>query len=178
MQTQSVRSASLSFALGRCFLGTVLIAESEHGLRAVFLGNNPDQLIKELYRQFPEMTINSDNKDMTHLLADVIKFIEKPDQQTKFTLDIQGTDFQKQIWQKLRQIPPGTTISYSQLAEQLGCPKAVRAVANACAANKLAVLIPCHRVLRADGSLSGYRWGVDRKRKLLAKEASQIQSKH
>lgn len=171
MQSKSVVSDSLSFALGRCFLGTVLIAKSDKGLSAVFLGNTPDQLIKELYQQFPDMTINSDNKGMTRLLSDVIKFIEKPDQQSNFRLDVQGTDFQKQIWQELRQIPPGTTISYSQLAEQLGSPKAARAVANACAANKLAVLIPCHRVVRADGSLSGYRWGVDRKQKLLAKEA-------
>ena len=150
----------IRFAVGQCALGAIL------------LGEDPDRLVRELQDQFPKAELIGADGDFEQLVAQVVGFVEAPSLGLDLPLDVQGTAFQERVWQALREIPPGTTVSYAQLATRIGQPKAVRAVAQACGANHLAVAIPCHRVVRTDGSLSGYRWGVERKRALLAREAA------
>lgn len=164
-------SVSIQFVVGSCRLGEFLVAESERGICAILLGESPEALIHELEAEFPrsQLTVGDDN--FASRVAQVVSFIEAPGTEFSLPLDIRGTAFQQQVWQALRAIPPGETISYRDLATRIGRPGAVRAVAGACAANTLAVVIPCHRVIRNDGSLSGYRWGVERKRQLLENEA-------
>jgi AraC family transcriptional regulator of adaptative response/methylated-DNA-[protein]-cysteine methyltransferase len=160
----------IRFALGQCVLGALLVAHSEHGLCAILLGDQPEALLDELRQRFPRDELIGGDADAERLLAQVAGFVEAPQLGLDLPLDLRGTAFQQRVWQALRAIPAGSTLSYAELAERIGAPKAVRAVAGACAANSLAVAIPCHRVLRSDGGLSGYRWGVERKRALLARE--------
>ena len=159
------------FALAICSLGNVLVAQSPMGICAIFLGDDPEQLLQDLQDKFPQAELIGGDAEFEQLIAHVIGFIEAPEIGFNLPLDIRGTAFQQRVWQALRDIPVGKTVSYSEVAEKIGQPKAVRAVASACAANMLAVVIPCHRVVRNDGSLSGYRWGIDRKQALLLKES-------
>ena len=163
--------AEIRFAVGECSLGAILVAQSERGVCAIFLGDDPDALVRELQDRFPRAHLVGGDAEFERLVATVVGFVEAPRIGLDLPLDIRGTAFQRRVWQALQEIPPGTTVSYAELARRIGHPGAVRAVARACAANTLAVAIPCHRVVRTDGSLSGYRWGVERKRALLDKEA-------
>lgn len=165
-------AAQVNFAIDRCSLGFVLAASRGHGVCAILLGDNTDELKHELQSRFPLASLIKDGSDAKTLVAAVVRGIEAPSRDLDLPLDVKGTAFQRRVWQALRAIPAGKTVSYADLAERIGSPKAVRAVAQACAANALAVAIPCHRVVRSDGSLSGYRWGVERKRRLLDLEAS------
>ncbi|CAN1723743.1 DNA-binding transcriptional dual regulator/DNA repair protein Ada [Hyphomicrobium sp. 1Nfss2.1] len=165
------KGATLRFAVGKCSLGSVLVAASENGVAAIFLGDDPDVLIADLQRRFPRAALVGGDTSFEDIVAKVVGLIEAPRLDVELPLDIRGTAFQHQVWRALRDIPAGTTATYSEIAERIGMPKAVRAVAAACAANKIAVAIPCHRVVRSNGALSGYRWGVDRKRRLIAREA-------
>ena len=158
------------YAIGNSVLGTVLVASSAKGVASILIGDDPAALIEELKGKFPGVTLRATDDDC--FVDRVAGLIENPSVSIDFPLDIRGTPFQKKVWATLRAIPAGATATYSALAVRIGEPNAVRAVASACAANKLAVAIPCHRVLRTDGSLSGYRWGVERKRILLEKEAA------
>lgn len=165
--------ATIQFVVGSCRLGEFLVAQSERGICAILLGNDGQSLIHELETSFPNSSLDVGDESFARRVAQVVSVLEHPGQQVALPLDIQGTAFQQQVWQALREIPAGQTASYSDIAQRIGKPQAVRAVAGACAANKLAVVIPCHRVVRNDGALSGYRWGVDRKRQLLEIEAKQ-----
>ena len=159
------------FAVGACSLGAILVAESHRGICAILLGDDPEALVQDLQDRFPQALLRGDEPDFEQRIAQVVGMIEVPTTQPNLPLDIRGTAFQHRVWQALRAIPAGCTLSYSELAAAIGSPRAVRAVASACAANALAVAIPCHRVIRQDGALSGYRWGIERKRELLAREA-------
>lgn len=161
----------IPFAVGQCSLGAVLVAQSERGLCAILLGDEPEALVQELQARFPKAELVGDDPAVEAAIAQVIAFVDDPRLGLDLPLDVRGTAFQQRVWQVLRGIPPGQRLSYAELAERLGLPKAVRAVAGACAANALAVAIPCHRVVRSDGGLSGYRWGVARKEALLRAEA-------
>lgn len=163
----------ISFALGECSLGSILVAETARGICAILLGDNPEPLLQSLQDRFPRATLHGGDAEFEQRIAQIIGFVEAPAIGLDLPLDIRGTAFQQRVWQALRAIPPGQTVSYSTLAAAIGSPRAVRAVASACAANTLAVAIPCHRVIRRDGSLSGYRWGLERKRELLAREHSE-----
>jgi len=164
--------ATIHYAIGQCNLGTVLVARSERGLCAILIGDQPEALTQDLTRRFPKARLELAEADFQTAVVDVVACIEQPGRSLDLPLDIQGTAFQQRVWQALRDIPVGSTTTYRQLAEQLGAPKSVRAVAGACAANALAVVVPCHRVIRGDGSLAGYRWGLERKRELLKREKS------
>lgn len=164
-------SADMRFAVGECSLGSILVAASGKGVAAIFLGDDPEVLVRNLQDRFPKANLIGGDRAFENVMATVVGLVEAPETGLALPLDVRGTAFQHRVWQALREIPAGTTATYSEIAERIGMPKAVRAVASACAANKLAVAIPCHRVVRNDGSLSGYRWGVERKRALLAREA-------
>ena len=165
-------NASIRFAVGQCALGAILVAQSERGICAITLGDDPDALVRDLQDRFPRARLVGGDAGFERLVAQVVGFVEAPALGLDLPLDVRGTAFQERVWQALREIPPGATVSYAQVAARIGAPKAVRAVAQACGANRLAVAIPCHRVVRRDGDLSGYRWGVERKRELLAREAA------
>ena len=160
----------LRFAVGECSLGAILVASSAKGVAAILIGDDPDALARDLQDQFPNATLLGGDAAFEALVARVVGFVEAPRLGLDLPLDVRGTAFQQRVWQALRDIPPGATASYTAIAARIGAPKAVRAVAGACAANTLAVAIPCHRVIRHDGALSGYRWGVERKRGLLDRE--------
>jgi AraC family transcriptional regulator of adaptative response/methylated-DNA-[protein]-cysteine methyltransferase len=160
----------IRFAVGRCFLGEILVAASARGVCAILLGDDPDVLLRDLQDRFPRAELLGGVAPFERMVARVIAFVERPRTGLDLPLDVQGTAFQQRVWQALRRIPPGSTASYAEIARRIGAPQAVRAVAGACAANTLAVAIPCHRVVRSDGALSGYRWGVARKRNLLERE--------
>lgn len=166
------KQAQIRFALAQCSLGAVLVASSAKGVCAIAIGDDPEPLLQDLQDRFPSAELIGGDADFESLVATVIAFIEVPKLGLNLPLDVQGTVFQQRVWQALREIPCGSTETYSELASRIGLPKAVRAVASACAANTLAVAIPCHRVIRQDGSLSGYRWGVARKQALLTKESA------
>jgi AraC family transcriptional regulator of adaptative response/methylated-DNA-[protein]-cysteine methyltransferase len=161
----------IRFAVGECSLGAILVAQSDRGICAIFLGDNPDSLARDLQDQFPKANLIGGDAGFERLVAKVIGFVEAPALGLDLPLDIRGTAFQRRVWQSLRKIAPGSTASYSDIAKRIGSPNSVRAVAHACGSNILAVAIPCHRVVRNDGALSGYRWGVERKRALIEKEA-------
>ncbi len=161
----------IRFAIVACWLGLVLIAASKKGVCAILFGDDPEALRHDLQKQFPRARLIDGDKDFERLTAKVVAFVENPAKGLDLPLDIRGTAFQHRVWESLRCIPVGSTASYAEIAEKIGTPKAVRAVAQACATNRIAVAIPCHRVVRSDGALSGYRGGVERKRALLAKEA-------
>ncbi|HJT51980.1 MAG TPA: bifunctional DNA-binding transcriptional regulator/O6-methylguanine-DNA methyltransferase Ada [Nitrosospira sp.] len=162
----------IRFAIGECSLGSILVAQSGRGICAILLGDDPDKLARDLQDSFPRANLIGDDADFEQLVAGVVGFVEAPGIGLCLPLDIRGTAFQQRVWQALSEIRAGETVSYTDLAKRIGVPKAVRAVAQACVANNLAVAIPCHRVVRNDGALAGYRWGVERKRALLEKESS------
>ena len=164
-------NTEIRFAIGECSLGSILVAASERGVCAILLGDDPDQLARDLQDRFPRAELMGGDAGFEQLVAKVVGFVEAPRLGLDLPLDVRGTAFQQRVWQALRQIPAGETVSYTEVAKRIGSPKSVRAVAQACAANALAVAIPCHRVVRNDGGLSGYRWGVERKRALLGREA-------
>lgn len=161
----------IQFAVGECSLGAILVATSERGVCAILLGDDPEALAHDLQDRFPKAELIGGDAAFEQLIAKVVGFVEMPRMGLDLPLDVRGTAFQQRVWQALQKIPAGSTMSYSEIAERIGAPKSSRAVAGACAANALAVAIPCHRVVRNDGSLSGYRWGVKRKRALLEREA-------
>jgi len=164
---------AIRFAVGECSLGSLLVAATAEGVCAISLGDDAGKLVHDLQDQFPNADLIGGDGDFERLVARVVGFIEFPGLGLDLPLDIRGTAFQQRVWQALRKIPAGDTATYTDIARQIGSPTAVRAVARACASNTLAVAIPCHRVVRTDGSLSGYRWGVDRKRILIERESSQ-----
>ncbi|MGE8336166.1 bifunctional DNA-binding transcriptional regulator/O6-methylguanine-DNA methyltransferase Ada [Pseudomonas laurylsulfatiphila] len=161
----------IRFAVGQCSLGAILVAQSERGVCAILLGDDPHQLVCDLQDKFRRANLIGADQAFEALIAKVVGFIEAPAIGLDLPLDVRGTAFQERVWQALREIPVGSTASYADVALRIGSPKAVRAVAQACGANNLAVAIPCHRVVRSDGNLSGYRWGVERKRQLLERES-------
>jgi AraC family transcriptional regulator, regulatory protein of adaptative response / methylated-DNA-[protein]-cysteine methyltransferase len=167
MSTETIR-----YATGNCLLGAVLVAASERGVCAILLGDHAEPLVQDLETRFPDATVIAGDADTAALLALVARFVEAPGQGLDLPLDLHGTPFQQRVWQALRDIPLGATASYGAIAARLGEPKAALDVAEACAANPLAVVVPCHRVVRANGAISGYRWGVKRKRALLQREAA------
>lgn len=167
---QGGKGADIRFAIGQSSLGAVLVAASDKGVCAIFLGDDPGQLIIDLENLFPHARLLGGERDFEIMVAQVIAFVEAPQIGLDLPLDLQGTAFQKRVWQALQEIPSGKTVSYSELAEKIGAPKSFRAVAGACTANKVAIAVPCHRVVRNDGALSGYRWGVERKRGLIERE--------
>lgn len=161
---------TIRFAVGECSLGSILVAATEQGVCAILLGDDPEPLARDLQDRFPKAGLIGGDAVFEKQVARVIGFVEAPHLGLDLPLDIRGSAFQQRVWQALLQIPAGATTSYSAVAARLGAPKSVRAVASAIAANPLAVAIPCHRVVRHDGALSGYRWGVERKRALLERE--------
>lgn len=163
--------ADIRFAVAECTLGAILVAQSDRGICAIALGDDPEALVRDLQDRFPRARLTGGEPGFDRMVARVVGFVETPRIGLDLPLDIRGTAFQERVWQVLRQIPPGQTMSYADIAQLVGQPKAVRAVARACGANRIAVAIPCHRVVRKDGTLSGYRWGIERKRLLLEKEA-------
>jgi len=164
------RGTTIRFAVGQCSLGAILVAATGKGLCAILMDDEPDALVRDLQDRFPHAELVGGDADFERWVAQVVGFVEAPQLGLDLPLDVRGTAFQQRVWQALREIPPGSTASYAEIAERIGQPQAVRAVAQACAANALAVAIPCHRVVRRDGGLSGYRWGVERKRTLLERE--------
>ncbi|HSC81106.1 MAG TPA: bifunctional DNA-binding transcriptional regulator/O6-methylguanine-DNA methyltransferase Ada [Chitinolyticbacter sp.] len=162
--------STIRFAVAQCSLGALLVAQSERGLCAISLGDDAAALVRELQDRFARAELVGGDAQFEQVVAQVVGFVETPRLGLALPLDIRGTAFQQRVWQALREIAPGQTASYSDIAERIGAPRAVRAVAGACAANTLAVAIPCHRVVRLDGDLSGYRWGIARKRALLERE--------
>jgi AraC family transcriptional regulator, regulatory protein of adaptative response / methylated-DNA-[protein]-cysteine methyltransferase len=164
--------AEILFAVAECSLGPILVARSAKGVCAILLGDDPDGLVRDLQDRFPHATLVGGNSAFEQVVAKVIGCVENPALGLDLPLDVRGTAFQHRVWQALREIPVGSTASYSEIAARIGAPKSARAVAQACGANALAVAIPCHRVVRTDGSLSGYRWGVERKRTLLTREGA------
>jgi AraC family transcriptional regulator of adaptative response/methylated-DNA-[protein]-cysteine methyltransferase len=164
-------SAEIRFAVGECSLGSILVAKSARGVCAILLGDDPEALAHDLQDRFPRATLIGGDAEFEQVVSRVVGFVEAPALGLDLPLDVRGTAFQRRVWQALREIPVGSTASYTEIAGRIGSPQSVRAVAQACAANALAVAIPCHRVVRNDGGLSGYRWGVERKRALLHREA-------
>jgi AraC family transcriptional regulator of adaptative response/methylated-DNA-[protein]-cysteine methyltransferase len=164
--------AEILFAVGECSLGSILVAKSRKGVCAILLGDDPDALVRDLQDRFPRAALVGGDETFESIVATVVGFVEAPALGLDLPLDVRGTAFQQRVWQALREIPAGATASYTEIAAKIGAPQSVRAVAQACGANPLAVAIPCHRVVRRDGALAGYRWGVERKRTLLAKESA------
>jgi AraC family transcriptional regulator of adaptative response/methylated-DNA-[protein]-cysteine methyltransferase len=163
----------IRFAVGQTSLGAILVASSKKGVAAILLGDDPDELARNLQDRFPKAHLIGADRDYEALVSRVVGFVETPGTGLNLPLDVRGTAFQQRVWQALQEVPVGETVSYAEVARRIASPKAVRAVASACAANNLAVAIPCHRVVRMDGSLSGYAWGVERRRALLDREQSQ-----
>ncbi len=163
----------IRFAVGQTCLGAILVASTKKGVAAILLGDDPDELVRNLQDRFPKALLIGADRDYEALVARVVGFVEAPRIGLDLPLDVRGTVFQERVWKALREIPAGATVSYAEIARRIGAPKSVRGVAGACAANKIAVAIPCHRVISNDGSLSGYAWGVERKRDLIGREAAQ-----
>ncbi|MFZ5558559.1 MAG: bifunctional DNA-binding transcriptional regulator/O6-methylguanine-DNA methyltransferase Ada [Pseudomonadota bacterium] len=162
---------TIRYGVARCFLGWIIVAATDRGICAIEFGDDPGTLTARVQESFPKAYLEEDGPDFSAVIERIIAFIEAPERGIDLPLDIQGTAFQERVWHALRQVPPGSTVSYADIAHRIGSPEAVRAVAQACSANKLAVAVPCHRVVRSDGKLSGYRWGVERKRVLLLRES-------
>jgi AraC family transcriptional regulator of adaptative response/methylated-DNA-[protein]-cysteine methyltransferase len=161
----------IRFAIGACSLGAILVAQSDRGVCAIALGDDADALARELQDRFPKARLVGDDPAFARRVAQVVGLVEAPALGLHLPLDLRGTAFQQRVWQALRDLPAGTTASYAEVASRIGAPRSARAVAQACAANPLAVAVPCHRVVRTDGALCGYRWGVERKRTLIEREA-------
>ena len=162
----------IRFAVGQTSLGAIVVASTKKGVAAILLGDDPDALVRDLQDRFPKAHLIGADHDYETLVAQVVGFVEAPRIGLNLPLDVRGTAFQERVWKALQEIPAGVTVSYAEIARRIGSPKSVRAVAGACAANNLAVAIPCHRVVRNNGALSGYAWGVDRKRVLIDRETA------
>ncbi len=162
----------IKFAVGQTSLGAILVASSTKGVASILLGDDPDALVRDLQDRFPKARLIGMDREYEALIARVCGFVEHPDVGLDLPLDVRGTAFQRRVWQALQEIPVGERVSYAEIARRIGAPSSTRAVAGACAANRLAVAIPCHRVIRSDGDLAGYRWGIERKRALIQKEAA------
>ena len=162
----------IHFDIGSSTLGRVLVAGNDNGICAIFMADRDNELISQMRERFPDAELSRDSGRLARVLPRVIGYIELPTGELDLLLDPEGTDFQRRVWRALREIPSGTTASYADIARKINAPKSVRAVAQACGANTLALAIPCHRVIRSDGALSGYRWGAMRKRALLEREAA------
>jgi AraC family transcriptional regulator of adaptative response/methylated-DNA-[protein]-cysteine methyltransferase len=160
----------IRFAIAQCSLGSIMVAATDRGVCAISLGDEPEALLHDLQDRFPRAQLRGGDEDFDRTVAAVLGFVEAPAAGLDLPLDLRGTSFQLRVWQALRAVPPGTTVSYAEIARRLGIPKASRAVGAAIAANPVAVVVPCHRVIRSDGALSGYHWGVERKRALLERE--------
>ena len=171
-----VAGEEIQFAIGESSLGYVLVARSDKGLCAVLLDDDPGALQRDLRDRFPKAALVGGDAGMEKLVSKMVKFVEDPSRDLDVQLDERGTDFQRLVWKALREIPVGSTASYTEVANKIGLPKSVRAVAQACAANSLAVVIPCHRVVRRDGAPAGYRWGLERKKSLSQREVSKCTS--
>jgi AraC family transcriptional regulator of adaptative response/methylated-DNA-[protein]-cysteine methyltransferase len=165
-------AATVHFATAQCWLGAILVATSAKGIRAILLGDDPATLRRDLELRFPRARLVEGDESAKHLTDAVVDCIEAPQQALDLPLDPQGTDFEQRVWRELRDIPPGSTASYSEIAARIGAPNEAYAVGEACAANMIAVAIPCHRVVHKDGGLAGYRWGFKRKRALLKREGA------
>jgi AraC family transcriptional regulator, regulatory protein of adaptative response / methylated-DNA-[protein]-cysteine methyltransferase len=170
-------NTAIRFAVGQCSLGAILVAASERGVCAILLGDDPEGLTRDLEDRFPRARLELGDGDFQQWVARVVGLVEAPQVGCDLPLDIRGSAFEQRVWRALRDIPAGSTASYAQIAAAIGAPGSARAVARACSANPLAVAIPCHRVVRSDGGLSGYRWGVERKRALLDSEARVVTHK-
>lgn len=162
--------SDMRYAVGECSLGSILVAASGKGIAAILFGADPEALVHDLEGRFPNANLIGGDLAFEDVMTRVVGFVEAPEVGLNLPLDMRGTAFQHRVWNAVREIPVGTTATYTEIAEKIGMPSAVRAVAAACAANKIAVAIPCHRVVRNDGSLAGYRWGVERKRQVLDRE--------
>ncbi len=170
---KGAEGVTITYGLATCFLGWVIVAATDRGICLIEFGDDPDTLPELVHTRFPNAQISKADSGFKTLLEEVVDFIESPKDTFQLPLDIQGTAFQQQVWTVLRQIKPGESMSYTEVAERIGKPKAVRAVASACASNKLAVAVPCHRVVSKTGKTGGYRWGTERKRRLLESEQDQ-----
>jgi AraC family transcriptional regulator of adaptative response/methylated-DNA-[protein]-cysteine methyltransferase len=168
---------TIRYGIAECFLGWVVVAATERGICAIQFADDPKVLPAQIQASFPKATLEAAGPDFASFIKAVVAFIEEPAKGVDLPLDIRGTAFQGRVWQALGAIPAGSRVSYGQLAEHIGHPKAVRAVAQACASNRLAVVIPCHRVVRQDGQSGGYRWGTERKRKLLLREGEKTNAR-
>jgi AraC family transcriptional regulator of adaptative response/methylated-DNA-[protein]-cysteine methyltransferase len=166
------KGETLRFAVGQTSIGPILVAATAKGIAAIEFGSDPDAMVKRLQDRFPQANLIGGDAEFDAWIAHIVGFVERPAEPLELPLDVRGTAFQQRVWQALRQIPLGSTASYAEIAARLGQPKSARAVARACASNPVAVAIPCHRVVHTDGTLSGYRWGVERKRALLDREAA------
>src|SRR5215475_8993258 len=166
----------IRFAVGQTYLGAIVVASSRKGVAAILLGDDADELVRDLQDRFPRARLTGADPDYEAMIARVVGFVEAPELGLDLPLDVRGTAFQQRVWQALQEIPVGATVSYAEIARRIGASKAIRAVAGACAANNLAVAIPCHRVVRNDGAISGYAWGVERKSAILRREASAARS--
>lgn len=163
-------TSSISFATADCSLGTVLVARSERGVCAIAFGDEALDLVSDLRRQLPDAELVESASELVEILAEVVAATTAPATSLDLGLDTRGTPFQEEVWRALASIPPGQTTTYAELAQRIGRPNAIQAVGQACGANRIALAIPCHRVVRSDGSLAGYRWGIERKRALLERE--------
>lgn len=161
----------IRYFITHCYLGKLLIAVTDKGICRIDFGDTSEVLLRRLKDDFPETALETNDPAFSPAVDQVLAFLEVPQQGLAFPLDMQGTAFQRKVWNTLQSIPPGSTASYKEIAGQISSSKSVRAVANACASNRIAVAIPCHRVVRSNGDLAGYRWGVERKRALLKREA-------
>lgn len=171
---RGARGEMIDFALSKCSLGWLAVAVTQRGVCLIEIGDDREHVAEAVRRAFPRAEVREQDPNQAEWLTAVVRLVEKPGPAPDLPLDIRGTAFQRRVWEELRTIPPGATLSYLDLACRIGQPSATRAVAGACAANRLAVAIPCHRVVRSDGSLSGYRWGPERKQALLEREAKGI----
>lgn len=172
MQYTRLMTSTIHYTVNKCALGLMLVAASDTGICAITLGDDAKALVRDLQDRFPKAKLIDDKRKLERLTSEVVSLVSHPGTHRNLPLNIRGTAFQQRVWKELCAIPCGRTASYAEIAKRVGKPRAVRAVAQACAANPLAIAIPCHRVVRADGSLSGYRWGAERKRELLARERS------
>jgi AraC family transcriptional regulator, regulatory protein of adaptative response / methylated-DNA-[protein]-cysteine methyltransferase len=163
---------TISYATGESALGRVLVARSISGVCAILIGADDDELVTDLAPRFPDAKLVANEAIVQDDLAKVIRSADKPSEGLDLALDLRGTPFQRRVWEMLRTVPVGTTVAYTELADSIGAPNSVRAVAGACASNPIALAVPCHRVVGSDGDLAGYRWGIERKRELIEKEAT------
>jgi len=164
------KNMKIGYAIAKSSLGRVLVAATERGISAVYLGDAEDKLLEELRDEYPQAELSAADGSFEKWVKEIVQRVEGNPPRLELPLDLQATAFQRRVWQELQKIPRGTTRTYTQVARSLGNPKAVRAVARACATNPVSIVVPCHRVIRGDGSLAGYRWGLSRKEQLLAQE--------